>query len=65
MPIDIQSLTRDELEAQFQAWDEPAYRVSQLFQWLYGQRVTTWDAMTNLPKSLRERLQANFSFGVL
>jgi 23S rRNA (adenine2503-C2)-methyltransferase len=58
---DIKSLTKEELEAQFQAWEQPAYRVSQLLDWLYVQRVTHWDAMTNLPKSLREKLRENFS----
>src|SRR5882762_3861919 len=65
MPVDIQSLTRDDLQAQFQAWAQPDYRVSQLLAWLYGHRATSWDAMTNLPKSLRDQLQAHFCFDVL
>ena len=59
---DIKSLTRDELEARFKEWDQPAYRVTQLLEWLYTRRVDTWDAMTNLPKPLREQLQKEFSF---
>ena len=59
--MDIKSQTREELEAQFQAWDQPAYRVAQLLDWLYVQRATTWDAMTNLPKTLREKLRGQFS----
>jgi 23S rRNA (adenine2503-C2)-methyltransferase len=58
---DIKSLTREELEAQFKAWDVPAYRVTQLLEWLYVRRVTDWEAMTNLPKGLREKLRAGFS----
>jgi len=30
--IDIKSLTREELEAQFKNWSQPAYRVAQLLQ---------------------------------
>jgi len=59
---DIKSLTRQELEAQFKDWEQPVYRVTQLFEWLYTRRATSWDAMTNLPKQLRELLQKNFSF---
>jgi 23S rRNA (adenine2503-C2)-methyltransferase len=59
--IDIKSLTRKELEARFAAWHQPAYRVAQLLQWLYARRVTTWDAMTNLPKPLREKLWRTYS----
>ena len=61
MLTDIKSLTRGELEAQFKRWNAPAYRVTQLLEWLYARRVTTWEAMTNLPKSLREKLAENFS----
>jgi 23S rRNA (adenine2503-C2)-methyltransferase len=58
---DIKSLTRDELEARFKTWEQPVYRVGQLLEWLYAHRVTGWDAMTNLPKLLREKLKGTFS----
>jgi 23S rRNA (adenine2503-C2)-methyltransferase len=58
---DIKSLTREELEAQFKLWEQPAYRVTQLLEWLYVSRATTWDAMTNLPKKLRAQLSENYS----
>ena len=57
---DIKSLTREELETQFAAWKQPKYRVAQLLEWLYAHRVTDWEAMTNLPKPLREKLKENF-----
>jgi 23S rRNA (adenine2503-C2)-methyltransferase len=57
---DIKSLTRDELEARFKAWEQPVYRVTQLLEWLYVHRVATWEAMTNLPKPLREKLDKDF-----
>jgi 23S rRNA (adenine2503-C2)-methyltransferase len=62
---DIKSLTREELEAQFQSWEQPVYRVTQLLEWLYARRATNWDAMTNLPKALRELLAKNFSLQTL
>jgi 23S rRNA (adenine2503-C2)-methyltransferase len=62
---DIKSLNREELEAQFQAWNEPAFRVTQLLDWLYARRATSWDAMSNLPKVLREKLRGQFSFQTL
>src|SRR5215469_364754 len=58
---DIKSMARGELEAQFKSWDQPVYRVTQLLDWLYVRRVTSWDAMTNLPKGLREKLREHFS----
>jgi 23S rRNA (adenine2503-C2)-methyltransferase len=65
VPADIKSLTREELEAQFKAWEQPVYRVAQLLDWLYVQRATAWDAMTNLPKTLREKLHKEFSLSTL
>ncbi len=65
MPTDIKSLTREELEAQFKSWNEPAYRVTQLLEWLYARRAANWDAMTNLPKPLREKLRNHFSLRTL
>ena len=62
---DIKSPTREELAAQFQTWEQPAYRVTQLLEWLYLRRVTAWAAMTNLPKALRERLEQNFTLNAL
>jgi len=62
---DIKSLARDELEARFVAWQQPAYRVIQLLEWLYSRRVTSWDDMTNLPKVLRDKLAETFSFQTL
>ncbi len=62
---DIKSLTREELETQFAAWKQPKYRMAQLLEWLYVHRVTSWEAMTNLPQPLREKLKENFSFQTL
>ena len=65
MPTDIKSLSRDELETRFKGWNEPVYRVTQLLEWLYSRRVTNWDAMTNLPQALREKLADTFSLQTL
>jgi 23S rRNA (adenine2503-C2)-methyltransferase len=62
---DIRSQTKEELEEQFKTWAEPAYRVAQLLEWLYARRVTGWDAMTNLPKALREKLRQHYSLQTL
>ena len=62
---DIKSLTREELEAQFQEWEQPAYRVPQLLDWLYQRRATSWDAMSNLPRALRDRLRDNYTLQTL
>jgi 23S rRNA (adenine2503-C2)-methyltransferase len=62
---DLRAQSLEDLQKQFAAWEQPAYRVSQLLEWLYTHRVTTWDAMTNLPKALRQRAQETWSLQTL
>ncbi len=45
-----------------QQWDEPAYRVKQVWQGLYQHLYNSADEFTTLPKSLREKLAERLSF---
>lgn len=56
MKTDIVSLLPQELEALLERLGEPKYRAGQLFSWL-GRGVRSFDEMSNLPKSLREKLK--------
>ena len=55
---DIKSMTREELSAELSALGEPAFRAKQVFSWLH--RGASFDEMTNLPKTLRQRLAEEF-----
>ena len=61
-PIPIKGLTLDELAARFAALGQPRYRAEQVARWIYGQRVKSFEAMTNLPAALRVELAAQFTF---
>ncbi len=63
--IDLYSLNLEQLEALLAGWGEPRFRARQIWAWLYDRRVSTFEAMTNLPKPLRARLQAETTLGVL
>jgi 23S rRNA (adenine2503-C2)-methyltransferase len=52
----LKTMNRDELETFAVAQGQPAYRGRQLFKWLYGKGATSFEEMTDLPKSFRERL---------
>jgi 23S rRNA (adenine2503-C2)-methyltransferase len=62
---DIKSFNRDQLAEQFKAWSLPAYRLDQLLHWLYAQRASSWEAMTNLPKQFRDQLAQQFTLRTL
>ena len=65
MAVDVKALTREELAGQFQQWGQPAYRVDQLLHWLYERRAASWDAMSNLPRQLREQLNQAYTLTTL
>ena len=60
MKKDIVSLLPEELEDELRQLGEPAYRAGQVFRWL-GRGVRDFDAMSDLSKSLREKLKGNYS----
>ncbi|MDR0904725.1 MAG: 23S rRNA (adenine(2503)-C(2))-methyltransferase RlmN [Oscillospiraceae bacterium] len=56
---DIKSLNLAELTAALKNLGEPQFRAKQIFVWLH-KGVRGFDAMTNIPKQLRDRLNADF-----
>ena len=63
--MDIKSRTLEELQAEFQAWGQPLYRVQQMLEWLYEHRVIAWESMSNLPKALLAQLPAHYQLRAL
>ncbi|MEY8386312.1 23S rRNA (adenine(2503)-C(2))-methyltransferase RlmN [Oscillospiraceae bacterium 38-13] len=60
---DIKSMTLPELRAFLQEMGEPAFRGKQVFSWL-SRGAASFDEMTNLPASLRERLKETCALAV-
>jgi 23S rRNA (adenine2503-C2)-methyltransferase len=59
----IKSLSLDEMaNALAEPETPPPYRVRQIADWIYQKRVNSFEAMTNLPQTLRARLAHAFSF---
>jgi 23S rRNA (adenine2503-C2)-methyltransferase len=52
------------LQSLLESRGEPAYRAHQLWEWLYVHLADSFEQMTNLPKSLRERLASEVTIGV-
>lgn len=61
----IRHLSLTDLEAYFLSIDDKKFRAKQVFEWLWVKPVQSFDAMTNLSKQLREKLNNDFSFPVL
>lgn len=54
---DVKSMTMEELKEFMTKIGEKPFRAKQIYAWLHQQLVTSWDEMTNLSKSLREKLR--------
>jgi 23S rRNA (adenine2503-C2)-methyltransferase len=61
----LYDLKFDELQSALQDWGEAAFRAKQIWEWLYVRLVDSYDAMTSLPKPLRDRLAAAYPLGRL
>ena len=56
----MKSMTLEELTAEVTAAGEKAFRAKQLYQWMHEKLAADFDEMTNLPKSFREKLAADY-----
>ena len=54
--MDIRSMNLEEMEALAISLGEKAFRGKQLFQWVHEKQAASFDEMTNLSKSLQEKL---------
>ncbi|MEA3348798.1 MAG: 23S rRNA (adenine(2503)-C(2))-methyltransferase RlmN [Pseudomonadota bacterium] len=63
--INLKGLTRQELAEHLAVIGKERYRADQIIRWLYLQRVTEIDQMSNLSRSCREHLQTFAEIGRL
>ena len=60
---DLKSMTLEEITVALRAMGEPQFRGKQVFTWLH-RGITDFDQMINIPKSLREKLRAEYTLTV-
>ena len=60
---DLKSMTLEEITVALRAMGEPQFRGKQVFTWLH-RGITDFDQMINIPKSLREKLHAEYTLTV-
>ena len=57
---DIRSYTFEELKTEMEQIGEKAFRSTQIYSWLHEKLADSFDEMTNLSKTLREKLNAEY-----
>lgn len=55
----IYTLTLQELKMLFKHQDEQEFRANQLLDWVYQKGVLSWEAMSNLSKTLKSKLESH------
>ena len=59
--FDIKSFTLDELKKEMEALGEKTFRAAQVYKWLHVKLVESFDEMTDLSVSLRDKLKASYT----
>ncbi len=57
--LNFTGLTPDELEQFLKSIDQPKYRAGQIFTWIHGRVVQSFNQMTDLPIELRQQLESD------
>ncbi|MEZ5048034.1 MAG: 23S rRNA (adenine(2503)-C(2))-methyltransferase RlmN [Saprospiraceae bacterium] len=58
---DIRLLDKTGLIELAKAYNQPAFRAKQLYEWLWNKSCTSFDEMTSLPLGFRERLKEDYT----
>ena len=59
---DIKSMTLTELQAQMEQLGEKSFRAKQLYEWMHVKLARSFDEMSNLPLSLRDKCKAQYEY---
>ena len=62
---DIKSMTVSQLQDLMVHLGDKPFRAKQIYGWMHGKLAASYDEMTNLPKSLREKLKEEYPLTVL
>lgn len=57
---DIKSMTLQELTDEMNVLGEPKFRALQIYKWLHEKKVTSFEEMSNLSQSFKEKLEENY-----
>lgn len=60
----LAGMTLDELRRVTSSLGMPKFAATQLAQWIYGKRVTSFDEMLNISKANRQRLEGEYCVGL-
>ena len=63
--MDIKSMTLEELKEELKGQGMPAFRATQVYQWMHQKLAAGFEDMTNLSKDLRSELNEKYEYTCL
>ena len=60
----IKDYNLDDLKKELIELGEKPFRAEQIFKWIFGENVTSFDEMTNISLDLRDKLKQNYTLGI-
>ena len=64
MKKNIKNYDLDNLKEELKLLGEKPFRAEQIFKWIYQDKVTSFDEMTNISIDLRKKLDENYTLGL-
>jgi 23S rRNA (adenine2503-C2)-methyltransferase len=61
----FKNMTLNDIRSRIIELDEPKFRASQIFRWVYQKRVHSFDEMNNISKATRQKVSTEFSLDKL
>lgn len=61
----LTGLSVNQLQEVFAPFLQPSYRAKQVYKWIHHHQVSSFEEMSNIPKSFRRELEERFSLGTL
>jgi len=62
MDTDIKSMTLEELKTEMERQGEKSFRAGQLYDWMHNKLAASYEEMTNIPLSLRKKLEDQYPY---
>ena len=59
--VDIRTLSKEGLQSLLASWGEPAYRATQVYDWIWAKGVHAISDMRNIPTALQTKLSAEYA----
>lgn len=64
MKKNIKNYDLDKLKEELKSMNEKPFRAEQIFKWIYKDKITSFNEMTNISLELRKKLEENYTFGL-